>query len=1085
MRNAFTGYTFQECVTSLFLAKMDVERKISRIEIETSGDHKFDDLKLKVGAKEFCFQIKDIDNFAVEKLKVLSKGIKINGTLHPFSPKNNVLVFKSINIIPDCEILGVPAFKFHDIFLISIDRITIENKIEQLYKIDHHRKFIMERFFCECLDNRKFTIVRNDLPPFHIFQTKLVEPTVKVARNILSVENILHIEGKPGAGKSHLVEVLLKKFSKNIVYKFWISNQDNDRKERLYFNNFLADFAKKLFRNLLDPTEDQIIDEIKKRQKVLIIDGLDHVENYNLDDLQLFINFINKAKDSCKVIILSRPLVSQQDWKKQVLDNWNNNQTKKVLKELYHIQEYSLQEKIYHISDGYPILVRYIAEQYKKDGFIPDFGKFDSIDNYYGEFVKNQKGKEALSLFICSRTFLMYSEISIFLDEFGASMVKEFISEHPYFFDIKLNRISLFHDSFITFLRKSTIGYIALSDKVNLTVVSSLLNGEKRFLSRFSFFELSIENKKEIIRWYSNIENFQNLMNGVIDFEAMQSFYNQLRDELNRLSSEDLSVKQYYDLSLIINLVQRDHLSTLNQFYFTFINSLLFHGYTEDDITSSRYLFAMLYYKRTNDASLLINITSDENFDTRHFYRELQKNVEEETTYFKKHSKALTAKRIKELLAVDTKWDYREVITYILEDLFIHEDARSEFPELYKIVSEYIHGSQNKAESDLSRIVYGRDLESYYGPWILRDVKNNLLSLGYIVESNDYLNLSLQQYLLKNKESGSFNMWVEMLNYIRIALNAKRKIDIESVALFFTKYYQRKDYTLSTIDKALTIFEKHKYVEPLDSLKLIIKVQDVSEKGYRGLLADYILQHPPEIIEFILDNFHIRDLSVSWFELPTEYINVFPNVIYNVEVQNVLKENRTDKKVKYEEVENILKSNRFDDFFEDLKFWRYRVTIPKGHSDIKFLKSKKVPYSEAEPENNSSYSTPDSILDDGVVNSKNKNISKVKKLKSYELAAFSDGWYSALADPDIYKRYGKRDIQKNINAILYNAMLGKVKSINSYHYIWFFPGNVLKILDDNGVVKDFDDYFKSFSIFLELSMYDLKTEVKLEENVEI
>ena len=49
MKNAFVGYSYQEHVTSLMLAKMDVERSITEIEIEAKVDHKFDDIKLITG----------------------------------------------------------------------------------------------------------------------------------------------------------------------------------------------------------------------------------------------------------------------------------------------------------------------------------------------------------------------------------------------------------------------------------------------------------------------------------------------------------------------------------------------------------------------------------------------------------------------------------------------------------------------------------------------------------------------------------------------------------------------------------------------------------------------------------------------------------------------------------------------------------------------------------------------------------------------------------------------------------------------------------------------------------------------------
>lgn len=47
-RSSLKGYTFQNYVFTLFLAKMDVERKIVQIESESLGTKQFDDLYIKI-----------------------------------------------------------------------------------------------------------------------------------------------------------------------------------------------------------------------------------------------------------------------------------------------------------------------------------------------------------------------------------------------------------------------------------------------------------------------------------------------------------------------------------------------------------------------------------------------------------------------------------------------------------------------------------------------------------------------------------------------------------------------------------------------------------------------------------------------------------------------------------------------------------------------------------------------------------------------------------------------------------------------------------------------------------------------------
>src|SRR5690554_6381033 len=154
-----------------------------------------------------------------------------------------------------------------------------------------------------------------------------------------------------------------------------------------------------------------------------------------------------------------------------------------------------------------------------------------------------------------------------------------------------MNRMSLLHDSFNTYLRNQNIDYSKRQKTGEEIVYKSSLNSEVAFLSRYDFFYLDKKMKREIILKYSNISEFNNLISGVIDFEAIQTFYGQLRESLLEISPNDLELKHYFELSLIINAASRDHISTNNQFLYTYIKSLLFHEYTVKDFTSSGYLF--------------------------------------------------------------------------------------------------------------------------------------------------------------------------------------------------------------------------------------------------------------------------------------------------------------------------------------------------------------------------------------------------------------------------------------------------------------------------------------------------------------
>ncbi|MRX38340.1 hypothetical protein GJU43_03570 [Flavobacterium sp. LC2016-23] len=1077
MRNAFYGYSFQKLVTSLMLTKMDVERTIDSIEIEALVDHKFDDIKVLINDKEFYFQIKDYASISLNEIVVSETEISIAGNLHKLSNAINVLFFNRLEITPDCEILGIPALRLENIYIISQSGLDIEQRIEELYKTDHLRKYLIDQFFSKCLDKRKLLIKISDLPALNIFKTYLIEPTVNLTRKVLDVENILLIEGKPGVGKSHLVVNLEKQYKKNIVYRFWVSNQDNDYNERLKYNNFIQDFSKKLFHNLKPYTEVQIIAKLEELEKTVIIDGLDHVENYNPNDLEKYVTFINKLMQYCKVIVLSRPLQRLLPWKKQLLGNWNQGQTKTVLNELYHIQNYEIIQKIFKITSGYPILVRYIAEQYRIEGYVPDFEAFDDIDRYYEKIIEGEKGKQALALFICVRSYLMHSEIDLFLDAYGAMFVKEFVTDHPYLFELRLNRISMFHDSFITFLRKRNTDYKLISDKVNAVVYASIMNMEKRFQSRFSYFDHSKEEKQNIIRKYASIEEFRKLMVDVIDFEAVRDFYFQIREALSKMEPEVLEIRQYYDLALILNMVSRDHISSLNGFHFTYCRSLLFNGYTIEDITSNRYLFGMFYYLETNDGSLLLNTTSDDNYETRQFFSKLQNEAQEEIEFFEKHQKPLSASKIRSLLDDSSNMDFREIFTYILEDLFIHKENRKAYKILYRGISEYMKGSDWKALTILEEVTDDMGINQYALSYILKQAREYLLAIGMLAKDNDFLNLSLRQYIHNHKNDTSFTMWADILSYVRLALYQERKIDLNSISLFWTKYYARKDHSLYALDVALPVFEKLGYIEMYDSVSLINKIQVMSEKGYRGLLADYIMQHPPEFIALILNDFHADNLNISWFLLEPEYINVLPDQVYNIELRSQIKYHRTNNNIPYDDIKNLLESNRLDKFREDLIFRRYSIWIKEKRPEIKKLKALKIPYKTFKEKEYASSSTPVSYFEQGILDNSNKHLVIEKGLNPSEVAAFGDGYYAALSNIDIYNVFSKEEMRANMQGMLFNAITSRLRTIDHFHSLWPLPGNVIKLLYSNEATDDFEEYFRSFMAYLDLSMFDLKNTI--------
>lgn len=1074
MKYAFIGYSYQWLASSLLLAKMDAERNIDEMEIEAAIENNFDDVKLRCGAEHYFFQIKDMDSMTLDKLAVSGDEISIKGKPHKLSDHNNIIIFKEIEIMPDCEVLDMPAYNFSGVFIISMSRIEMIEKIHELYAVDENRKNIIEYFFNGQLDQRTLKISREQLPSIALFSTELLETTVNVARERLLVENILLIEGKPGVGKSHFVKTIADQYPNNILYRFWTSSQDKDYDKRLKYGNFLSELSKKIFSDYRVRDEKEILKHLIANNKTIIIDGLDHVENYNRGDLEKFITFIDELQKGTKTIILSRPLQRVLSWEKYTLGNWNLEQTAKVLNELYHISKYSITSKIFTITQGYPILVKYVAEHYKKEKNIPQYGQLESIDNYYQQIITNEKGKQALALFLCSHTYTMHTEIDFFLESDLGDIVKEFIEEHPYLFEIRLNRVALFHDSLVTYLRKLNINYSKTLEKVNDKVYNSIIAGEKRFMSRLNFYDLSNVQKNNITKKYISIAQFEELMENVIDFEGVQSFYFQIRENLSLINPETLEIIDLYDLSLIINMVQRDHFSTMDEVNFTYIKALIYNGYTTEDITSGGYLFAMLYYISTNNASLILNLMASQHYDTRYFYRELDKDIREEKTFFTKHAKALTTPGIMNLLAKSDSFDLQDVIPYILQNLYIHQIKEGKYKNLFSAIDYYMNGNEAAGNKILQDFIALYDIESFKALWMLKTAKKYLYAFGLHPQHNEYKCLTLEHFIKKNKYKGSFDLRDMVHNYIRLSLHEERKINIAEISHFWCKYYNRKDYSMYSLDVTLKIFQDKGFINSFRSIELINHIQNISEKGYRDLLASYIKQHPPGVIQFINENFDAADLSISWLDLPTDYINILPNNIFHTALTGILRSHRYNKKIDYSNISNVLGSSRETELKSVIAMFGYKINVQANSPEIKMLKNKAIDFVTFPQDNNSAKMKADSTsrFKQGILKQEDEALIKEKALKSYEVAGFANQNYSALADSDIFKLFSKEDIRKNIKLILYNAMMGKMESLSSFHVLYLYPGNLLKIIDDNKIEIDYHLFFKSFTSFLELSLFD-------------
>lgn len=1073
-RNAIIGYSYQKMIAFLLLTKMDVEREILQIEIEADVNNNFDDVTVKLPQGMVYCQMKDFLDVELSHLNRIDNNFIIKGTPHRLSDQENVIFIKDIEIKSNSEIMGIPAYNIDGVFIVSISRDSAWEIINEFYNLNEKRISVLERFFDKFLDERKLVIKRSDLPHIEVYSTELMEKTVQLQEVLLNDSNIIKIEGKPGVGKSHLVNQL--NFEKGkLLYRFWVSNQDKNYKARLEYRNFISNITKELFQNYLTKTEEDVICKLCCDNLTLIIDGLDHVENYNIDDLPYYIDFINRVGLNSKVIVLSRPIKTKTNWETKVINNWNFEQTKIFLDELYHITEYSIIYKIYEMTKGYPILLSFLAKHYKKFNVLPSINEIEDIDDYYNKIARNISVKASLKIFLTSHSFFMKSEIEELLDSELVAILNEFIEAYPYLFEIRLNRISLVHDSFNTYLKNQNIDYNKLENAVHNKVFESLMMGEKRYISRFIYFGLSAEMKLKIVHKYASIDEFNIMVKNCVDFESVQSFYSQIRQVIDEFKPESLSLIQYYDLSLIYNVVHRDHISSLNKFLYTYARCLLFNGFTPDVISSSDYVFSMIYYLIERDIALLNIVTSDDNYITDNFYFEFLTEIEEEDGYFDNHFNPIElSQSVEDNLKSGMEYSVKDIISHILVNTYIHGTNELEFYDIQRAIILYVdRNEKEKAISIIKRVLEKYGVRAFFAPSLLTGAKNLLESLGLIKGVNDYRALSLNDYIEKYSSRGSFQVLERVQNYLRLSLKDNRKIDISSISKFLTMYNERKDYSVINIHEALTVFEKKELINEVKSSKIIVNVQSMSEKGIRHVLENYIEIHASDILKVLEENFELSELQIEWFELSVDYINTFSSRLFDVAMKKIIHYNSGSRKVRISDIENALTSKYKADVLYVLSIVKFTIEIPENHYLIKSLKRtyanlEIIPEEKNSQNRNRNRNSLDRYQE-GILTYEDIDFIRSNAIKVYEVAAFTDGYYSLLSDVQIFTIYSKEDIQKNIKKVLFNAMIGKIKNINMYGYMYYFVGNIPRILFDNDIELDWNEIFSSFNVFLEIS----------------
>lgn len=1071
-RNAFKGYTYQNYIFTLLLAIMDTERCVKRIICEATDTKNFDDAYVEtIDGKSYRLQVKNYGKVSLKDISVDSKRNTVIslGKESEYDPAdNNVFIvnatFDGI-CSPNHSFLGLPAVELEGILIVPLSAEHIDELIDDLFQQENRELQIIYygyKFTC----TGKFDVCIEDLPNVVTLSMNLNQETIMVrgVRHEIQ-EGITYIVGKPGVGKSHYVNELKEAIPESIVYRFWTGQQDPKRVERLQFSTFMEQIGLCAFQSPRAFTRDELINCLIQNNKVLIIDGLDHVENYNSLELQKYIDFINMlGEHRVHVVVLSRPMRLEPWTEKIELSNWNFDETALYLAMAYDITSYSTQKQLYSVSNGYPIITFFLAEHYKCYGELNLNTSIAGIDEYYEALLVGTNLKSLLSVFTVNNSFLTKAELNRFFSKEYYTAVSEFIASFPYLFDVVENRVALIHDSFNTYLRNQLQGNELWKSKVLPFVRTSLLKGEIEYLARFSSFEFEEDTISAILKKYSDFDAFENLLKSTVDYDSISMFYDQLRLVLDTHPNV-LDISQYYAFSLIFQAVTRNDLIGNEGLIYQILVYVSKTDRIENLIFSSGQIWNV-YLACINKLGYMEKYLKDAHYESNQVNAAIE-SINKEITFYD----ILTSEEDGEDILPEldrrelTYIDKTDLLARYLVLIWIHNETDALFFSEFK---DYVENDKEERLHWAIQSKYHID-DDFWVRGAYYRARYKLHELGFFGEKNQFRGNTMQGIIQTVAPEGSFNVTDATLSFLRLANYEKRTVDIYCINYVWSMYGQRKDYSVYTIPIALITFENKGLIQEKESIEIINHLLKQSEKGISHLLTSYINQKGPKCVHRLVESGRILDssLELDVFQLNPECINELPTKAIEKRVFNLLRYHFQSKVVDGSYICNVLHSKYAKYLCSQLASFHMQIMNSLSDKEIEIVRSEGIEYI---PNSNDVANGEYEPFRHGYISRDDYEYIKQKGMSALDCSRYTDGWYTCLPFVDLYELFNIDEIRDQHLAILHRSLFAKVLDNEHFGNWYCIIGNIPAFLDKYGITVDWKQLFVTMLRFLDISV---------------
>lgn len=1064
-RNALKGYTYQTYILTLLLALMDTKREICKLESEALSTRQFDDIFVETSdGSTHRVQAKNYPAATLDDITITDHVATICGNSNQYNPSDyNIMVINTDKIATDTEFMGIPATIKSGITIVPLTQELVADQLDNLFQNeDRELQIIIKAYELTC--SAKFVITIDDLPKLITLSTDLSNKTILLREVPEQFRcGINYIIGKPGVGKSHYVEELTKVYNDAIVYRFWVSAHDEHLRHRLQYDAFLTDIGLKAFKSPRSFRESELAERLRKKDTLLIIDGLDHVENYNPKELSNYLSFLKLLeKSNIRTVVLSRPMKASLPWESTELINWNFSETTMYLAAAHNILDYDICKKIFECTNGYPIITYFLAEHFNKYDELNLQIPINDINVYYDELLKDVATKSALCIFASNNSFFTREELkTFFADPESYDMLLEFIKAYPYLFECVKNRISLVHDSLNTYLRCILSSYQERYKIVKNEVQNSLQTYEVEYMDRLSSFNFDTEFLTQLLIQYSNFDALRKLFSKTVDFNSITSFYQQLQRILEK-EKNVLDPYQYYSFVLIFQIVTRNDLFGYEGLVYQILLYLHKHSSIENSIFSSGLMWNV-YLLITSREELAEKFVADSLYGS-HQYDSMVGALESEFHFFDCLKNPALYRDILEKIKTTEAGDLSksDLLKEYLVAVSIHGSETDALKNEFEIYCDTSNSSSIMAK------LRDFNMEDFYIKRAVTGAQYKLQELGMRGEKNMFRSTDLMNIIVKHAPAGSFETASIAQSYIRLANYENRIVDINSINFIWAMYAQRKDYSVHTLDTALILFEETGLLSESDSIEILNRLINQSEKGIRLLLSSYINAKGEACTQRLVETGKLfdSDFKADIFDLSPANLNCLSKSHIISRMIKVLYHHKYSKTLEISDMENVLMSDYCDCVLEMLRRNDYSFIGSTSEEVIAKIKKYGINISGTSTTEEREYVP----FENGYIHDTDLAYIQENSIPLDECIKYADGWFSCMPFLSLFEMQDASLLKENCLKILHDAIFARVVDQqhigNWYNLIGYIP----KFLKICGVDIDWKIMFEILKNFFDYSL---------------